>query len=387
MQLVAPTVALHRSYLDAVDEFGGAHRDGDGDWEWVDEDDRVHPVTREELETEAGFARFVADRVDLNRRQRPGFVPCTFLWMVEDGTYLGSLAIRHDLNDFLRREGGHIGYCVRPSARRRGHASEALRQSLAVCRTLGLDRVLVTCNDDNIGSATVIETNGGVLEDTVTAGDGRLVRRYWIRLDVAPAVSAVRPLAVADPGASAGAVPTAPARARAENRRPALAGPTDPRIRPARPADVPAILRLVRALAAYEKEPDAVDATEADFRRALFPATGAPTAYAHVGEVDGEVVAMALWFLTFSTWTGKPGVHLEDLFVDPDYRSHGLGKALLLELARVCVERRYTRLEWWVLTWNTPSIEFYEALGARALDEWIAYRVDGATLTRLGGGA
>ena len=96
---------------------------------------------------------------------------------------------------------------------------------------------------------------------------------------------------------------------------------------------------------------------------------------------------MALWFRTFSTWTGKPGIHLEDLYVDPAYRSHGLGKALLLELARVCVERGYKRLEWWVLRWSAPSIEFYETLGARAMDAWIDYRIDGETLTRLGGGS
>lgn len=161
----------------------------------------------------------------------------------------------------------------------------------------------------------------------------------------------------------------------------------DPRIRKARPEDVPAILRLVRELAAYEREPDAVEACEDDFTQALFPAEGVPTAYAHVGEVDGQVVAMALWFLTFSTWTGKPGIHLEDLYVAPAFRTHGLGKALLLELARICAKRGYRRLEWWVLTWNTPSIEFYEAIGARSMDEWIDYRIDGQTLIRLGGGA
>lgn len=158
-----------------------------------------------------------------------------------------------------------------------------------------------------------------------------------------------------------------------------------PTTRAATAADVPAILRLVRELAVYEREPDAVEATEADFATALFPRDGAPTAYAHVAEVDGEVVGMAVWFLTFSTWTGKPGIHLEDLYVGPAHRGSGLGKALLLELARVCSERGYRRLEWCVLRWNTPAIEFYDALGARAMDEWTDYRADGETLTRLGG--
>ncbi|WP_420853231.1 GNAT family N-acetyltransferase [Segeticoccus rhizosphaerae] len=155
-------------------------------------------------------------------------------------------------------------------------------------------------------------------------------------------------------------------------------------VRPAAPGDVPAILRLVRALAVYEKEPDAVDATEDDFREALFPAEGGPTAYAHVAEADGEVVGMALWYLTFSTWTGRPGMWLEDLFVLPEQRGSGLGKQLLRTLARLCVERGYPRLEWWVLDWNEPSIGFYRSLGAVALDEWTVFRMDGEPLAALG---
>ncbi|MEI2778638.1 MAG: GNAT family N-acetyltransferase [Tetrasphaera sp.] len=159
----------------------------------------------------------------------------------------------------------------------------------------------------------------------------------------------------------------------------------DPRIRRARPADTAAILQLVRDLARYEREPDAVEASRDDFAAALFPAQGAPTAHAHVAEVEGEVVGMAVWFLSFSTWTGKPGIHLEDLYVDPAYGGLGLGKALLTTLAEICVDRGYRRLEWWVLRWNTPSIDFYDGLGATPMDDWIDYRVDGATLTRLGG--
>ena len=155
-------------------------------------------------------------------------------------------------------------------------------------------------------------------------------------------------------------------------------------IRPAAPGDVPAILRLVHELAVYEKEPDAVEATPEGFLACLFPADGAPTAWAHVAEVDGEVVGMAVWYLTFSTWLGRPGIWLEDLYVTPEQRGSGLGKELLATLARICLERGYGRLEWWVLRWNTPSIGFYEGLGARAQDEWSVYRLDGTALEGLG---
>ncbi len=154
-------------------------------------------------------------------------------------------------------------------------------------------------------------------------------------------------------------------------------------IRQAVPADVPAILHLVRALAEYEREPDAVEAGENDFHRALFPAGGSPTAFALVAEIDGEVAGMAIWYLTFSTWTGTNGIWLEDLFVDPQRRGSGLGQALLAELARICVERGYRRLEWWVLHWNTPSIGFYRSLGSQPQDEWQVHRLDGAALTEL----
>ena len=162
-----------------------------------------------------------------------------------------------------------------------------------------------------------------------------------------------------------------------------MSGP-DPRVRPAVEGDVPAILTLVHALAAYEREPDAVEATEDDFRRVLF-ADASPTTFCHVAEVDGQVVGLAVWFLSFSTWMGKNGIWLEDLFVLPEHRGTGLGKALLGCLAQICVERGYTRLEWWVLDWNAPSIAFYESLGAKAQDEWTTYRIDGDALGALGG--
>jgi GNAT superfamily N-acetyltransferase len=154
-------------------------------------------------------------------------------------------------------------------------------------------------------------------------------------------------------------------------------------IRPAEPHDVPAILGLVRELAIYEREPDAVEATEAHFRAALFPQGQAPTAFAHVAVVDGTVVGMAFWYVTFSTWLGGSGIWLEDLFVSPEHRGSGLGKGLLATLASVCSERGYRRLEWWVLKWNTPSIGFYDSIGGQPMDEWLTYRLDGGALDAL----
>ncbi|HYN30730.1 MAG TPA: GNAT family N-acetyltransferase [Dermatophilaceae bacterium] len=164
------------------------------------------------------------------------------------------------------------------------------------------------------------------------------------------------------------------------------------RVRPAVPSDVPAVLRLVRELAAYEREPDAVEATEADFAAALFPAEGAPTTFCHVAEHDGRVVGLAVWFVTFSTWTGRNGIWLEDLFVEPAHRGSGLGQGLLAALAAECVARGYPRLEWWVLDWNEPGIGFYRRLGAVAQDEWTVWRMTGDPLRALaatpgGGGA
>jgi len=144
-------------------------------------------------------------------------------------------------------------------------------------------------------------------------------------------------------------------------------------IRPATPDDVPTIYRLVHELATYERAPDEVKATEDDFRTALFGPE--PKTFAHVAEHEGEVVGFALWFLSFSTWLGKHGIYLEDLFVRPDVRGHGYGKQLLTELTRIAEERGYGRVEWSVLNWNTPAIGFYKALGARPQDEWTVYRL------------
>jgi GNAT superfamily N-acetyltransferase len=154
-------------------------------------------------------------------------------------------------------------------------------------------------------------------------------------------------------------------------------------IRPARPADVPVIYQLIRDLAAYEKALPEVTGTEQDLRRALL--ADPPAVFAHVAEHDGEVVGFALWFLNFSTWAGKHGIYLEDLYVRPDMRRFGLGRALLAELARICVERDYPRLEWWVLDWNQPARAFYAALGAAEMDEWTVHRLTGPALRALAG--
>ncbi|MGI5138967.1 MULTISPECIES: N-acetyltransferase family protein [unclassified Streptomyces] len=153
-------------------------------------------------------------------------------------------------------------------------------------------------------------------------------------------------------------------------------------IRTATPADVPVIHTLIRELAEYEKALDEARATEEQLHEALFGER--PAAFAHVVEEGGAVVGFALWFLNFSTWRGVHGIYLEDLYVRPQARGAGYGKALLRELARICVERGYERLEWSVLNWNRPAIDFYEALGARPQDEWTVYRLTDAALAQFG---
>jgi GNAT superfamily N-acetyltransferase len=165
----------------------------------------------------------------------------------------------------------------------------------------------------------------------------------------------------------------------------AIAGEAAWRIRAARNDDAVSIHELVCALAEYEREPDAVQATVADYETALFGPD--PLAHCHVAEVDDQqrgptVVGMALWYVTFSTWQGRHGLWLEDLFVLPDYRRLGLGRALLAALAQICVERDYPRLEWWVLDWNEPAHGFYTSLGAVPQDEWTVWRLEGQALFR-----
>jgi GNAT superfamily N-acetyltransferase len=152
-------------------------------------------------------------------------------------------------------------------------------------------------------------------------------------------------------------------------------------LRRARPGDEDGILGCVRALAEYEKEPDAVEATADDLRQVLFGP--APSVFAHVVEKDGQVIAIAIWFLNYSTWTGRHGLYLEDLFVRDDERRHGYGRALLKALAEVCVRCGYRRFEWAVLDWNEPSIGFYRSIGAVGLDEWTIQRLSGDALTRF----
>jgi GNAT superfamily N-acetyltransferase len=153
----------------------------------------------------------------------------------------------------------------------------------------------------------------------------------------------------------------------------------DDRIRRIRPEDVEAAVGLVYDLAEFERAPDQCHLTAEQLHDALFGE--APKLFGHVAEVDGEIVGFAVWFLNFSTWRGVPGIYLEDLFVRPSQRGSGLGRALLAALAAVCADRGYARLEWQVLDWNEPSIGFYRALGAVAMDEWTTYRLDGEALT------
>ncbi len=153
-------------------------------------------------------------------------------------------------------------------------------------------------------------------------------------------------------------------------------------IRAAAPEDVPAILQLIKDLAVYEKALDADKSTAENLHQALFGPD--PKVFAHVVDVDGEIVGISIWFLNYSTWMGTHGIYLEDLYVDPAYRGKGYGVALLKNLAQICVERGYSRLQWWVLDWNEPSINFYKSLGAVPMDEWTVFRVDGEALTKLG---
>lgn len=154
-------------------------------------------------------------------------------------------------------------------------------------------------------------------------------------------------------------------------------------IRPAAAADVPAILRMIHDLAIYEKEPDAVRNTPEMLSEALFGEN--PRVYATMAENEaGEVQGFALWFLNYSTWEGVHGIYLEDLYVMPEARGAGHGKALLQHLATTAVERGYARVEWSVLDWNEPSIAFYKNLGAAPMDEWSTFRLTGEALAAFG---
>ena len=153
-------------------------------------------------------------------------------------------------------------------------------------------------------------------------------------------------------------------------------------IRPARPDDVDILVAMVHELADYEREPESCTVTSEQLHAAMFGE--APAVFGHVAELDGDVVGMAVWFLTFSTWEGAHGIWLEDFYVREAARGSGAGVALMRELARICRERGYARMDWSVLDWNEPSIGFYRALGAEHLHEWHAYRLTGAALAELG---
>ena len=152
----------------------------------------------------------------------------------------------------------------------------------------------------------------------------------------------------------------------------------------ATPSDVAAMHGMILDLAIFEKEPDAVTATAEDLHEALF---GGGSLSAHVIDApDGQGLAgMAIWFLNYSTWDGKHGIYLEDLYVAQPYRGQGFGKALMRELAKICLDKGYTRFQWWVLDWNQQAIDVYRRLGAEPMDQWTVYRVSGEPLNQLGG--
>ena len=154
-------------------------------------------------------------------------------------------------------------------------------------------------------------------------------------------------------------------------------------LRAARPGDEPGILALIHALAVYEREPDAVENTTEALSESLFGAD--PRVFTHVVEREDVIVGIAMWFVTYSTWTGRHGIWLEDLYVDEAERGQGYGKALIAALAAECMERGYSRLEWTVLDWNAPSIAFYRSLGAVPMDEWTTQRLVGDELRALAG--
>jgi len=156
-------------------------------------------------------------------------------------------------------------------------------------------------------------------------------------------------------------------------------------IRPARPGEAPLVLQFVRELADYENLTHEVDATEAMIDAALFGAQ--PRAFCDFAEWDGAPVGFALWFLNYSSFRGRHGIYLEDIFVRPAFSGRGIGKALMVHLARRCATEGWTRFEWAVLDWNTPSIDFYKSLGAELKDEWTICRVSGQALAKLGEGA
>src|SRR3954447_23891053 len=152
-------------------------------------------------------------------------------------------------------------------------------------------------------------------------------------------------------------------------------------IRRVRPGEAGLVLAFIRELAEYEKLTHEVEATEADIADALFG--DLPRLFGEIAEWNGEVAGFAVWFVNFSTFAGRPGIYLEDLFVRPAFRRNGIGQALLGHLASVCIERNWARLQWSVLDWNAPSITFYKSLGAELMDDWTLCKVTGEALAQL----
>ena len=168
-------------------------------------------------------------------------------------------------------------------------------------------------------------------------------------------------------------------------------------VRTATPEDVAQMHSMIIELAEFEKAVDEVTATKEQLHQALFGGTsfssesantptGSPSLFAHVIDDPsnpGQLAGMAIWFLNYSTWQGEHGIYLEDLYVKPQFRGQGLGKALLKELAKICTARGYTRFQWWVLTWNQSAIDVYKSIGAIPMDEWVVYRLTGDKLTEF----
>jgi GNAT superfamily N-acetyltransferase len=154
------------------------------------------------------------------------------------------------------------------------------------------------------------------------------------------------------------------------------------KIRPAKREEVGDVLQLIQDLATYEKAPDQVEASRDDLLNTIFAKE--PRVFCDLVEVDGQIAGMAIWFLNYSTWQAKHGIYLEDLYIKPEFRAKGYGKALLKHLAQICDREGYGRLQWWVLDWNSPAIEFYRSFGAEAMDEWTVYRTSGQALKDLG---
>ena len=154
------------------------------------------------------------------------------------------------------------------------------------------------------------------------------------------------------------------------------------KIRPAKREEVGDVLQLIQDLATYEKAPDQVEASKDDLLNTIFAKE--PRVFCDLVEVDGQIAGMAIWFLNYSTWQAKHGIYLEDLYIKPEFRARGYGKALLKHLAQICDKEGYGRLQWWVLDWNSPAIEFYKSFGAEAMDEWTVYRTSGQALKDLG---